>query len=67
LKGKTGNHFKGQRTGFAEVGSNVHGSQKQGSPQNRALRSVCNEHDSVGLQTSFPILMKIRKAGVAAR
>lgn len=33
-----------------------------------ALSSARNEHDSAGLQTSFPILMKIRKpAGVAAR
>lgn len=32
-----------------------------------AISSTRNEHDSAGLQTSFPILMKIRKAGVAAR
>jgi hypothetical protein len=32
-----------------------------------AISSARNEHDSAGLQTSFPILMKIRKAGVAAR
>lgn len=32
-----------------------------------ALSSARNEHDSAGLQTSFPILMKIRKAGVAVR
>lgn len=32
-----------------------------------ALSSARNEHDSAGLQTSFPILMKIRKPGVAAR
>ncbi|WP_395750446.1 c-type cytochrome domain-containing protein [Prosthecobacter sp.] len=33
-----------------------------------ALSSARNEHDSAGLQTSFPILMKIRKpAGVAGR
>jgi hypothetical protein len=33
-----------------------------------ALSSARNEHDSAGLQTSFPLLMKIRKpAGVAAR
>jgi len=32
-----------------------------------ALSSARNEHDSAALQTSFPILMKIRKAGVAAR
>jgi len=32
-----------------------------------ALSSARNEHDSAGLQTSFPLLMKIRKpAGVAA-
>ena len=32
-----------------------------------AISSARNEHDSAGLQTSFPILMKIRRAGVAAR
>lgn len=32
-----------------------------------ALSSARAEHDSAGLQTSFPMLMKIRKAGVAAR
>jgi len=33
-----------------------------------ALSSARNEHDSAGLQTSFPILMKIRKAaGVAMK
>lgn len=33
-----------------------------------ALSSARNEHDSAGLQTSFPLLMKIRKpAGVAGR
>jgi hypothetical protein len=33
-----------------------------------ALSSARNEHDSAGLQTSFPILMKIRKAaGVAVK
>ena len=32
-----------------------------------AISSARNEHDSAGLQTSFPILMKIRKPGVAAR
>lgn len=32
-----------------------------------ALSSARNEHDSAALQTSFPILMKIRKPGVAAR
>ena len=32
-----------------------------------AISSARNEHDSAGLQTSFPILMKIRKTGVAAR
>lgn len=33
-----------------------------------AISSARNEHDSAGLQTSFPILMKIRKApGVAVR
>jgi cytochrome c/WD40 domain-containing protein len=33
-----------------------------------ALSSARNEHDSAGLQTSFPMLMKIRKAvGVAER
>ncbi|OYW76614.1 MAG: hypothetical protein B7Z37_08015 [Verrucomicrobia bacterium 12-59-8] len=33
-----------------------------------ALSSARNEHDSAGLQTSFPILMKIRKpVGVAGR
>ena len=32
-----------------------------------ALSSARNEHDSAGLQTSFPMLMKIRKPGVAAR
>jgi hypothetical protein len=32
-----------------------------------ALSSARNEHDSAALQTSFPILMKIRKADVAAR
>lgn len=33
-----------------------------------ALSSARNEHDSAGLQTSFPMLMKIRKAtGVAAK
>lgn len=33
-----------------------------------ALSSARNEHDSAGLQTSFPMLMKIRKpAGVAGR
>ncbi|HCN76383.1 MAG TPA: hypothetical protein DIT13_04205 [Verrucomicrobiales bacterium] len=32
-----------------------------------AISSARNEHDSAGLQTSFPILMKIRKSGVAAR
>jgi len=32
-----------------------------------AISSARNEHDSAGLQTSFPILMKIRKAGVAAK
>ncbi|MCX6851060.1 MAG: hypothetical protein NTY98_19295 [Verrucomicrobia bacterium] len=33
-----------------------------------ALSSARNEHDSAGLQTSFPILLKIRKpAGVAGR
>lgn len=33
-----------------------------------ALSSARNEHDSAGLQTSFPLLMKIRNpAGVAAR
>lgn len=32
-----------------------------------AISSTRNEHDSAGLQTSFPILMKIRKPGVAAR
>lgn len=32
-----------------------------------ALSSARNEHDSAGLQTSFPILMKIRKPGVAVR
>ncbi|WP_395747119.1 c-type cytochrome domain-containing protein [Prosthecobacter sp.] len=33
-----------------------------------ALSSARNEHDSAGLQTSFPVLMKIRKpAGVAGR
>ena len=31
------------------------------------ILSARNEHDSAGLQTSFPILMKIRKPGVAAR
>lgn len=31
-----------------------------------ALSSARNEHDSAGLQTSFPILLKIRKAEVAA-
>lgn len=30
-----------------------------------AISSTRNEHDSAGLQTSFPILMKIRKPGVA--
>lgn len=32
-----------------------------------AISSARNEHDSAGLQTSFPILMKIRKPSVAAR
>lgn len=32
-----------------------------------AISSTRNEHDSAGLQTSFPILMKIRKPGVALR
>lgn len=32
-----------------------------------AISSARNEHDSAGLQTSFPILMKVRKAGVAAK
>lgn len=32
-----------------------------------ALSSARNEHDSAGLQTSFPMLIKIRKPGVAAR
>jgi len=32
-----------------------------------ALSSARNEHDSAGLQTSFPMLMKIRRPGVAAR
>ena len=32
-----------------------------------AISSARNEHDSAGLQTSFPILMKIRKPGVALR
>jgi hypothetical protein len=32
-----------------------------------AISSTRNEHDSAALQTSFPILMKIRKPGVAAR
>lgn len=32
-----------------------------------AISSTRNEHDSAGLQTSFPILMKIRKPGVAVR
>jgi len=32
-----------------------------------AISSARNEHDSAGLQTSFPILMKIRKSGVAVR
>ncbi len=32
-----------------------------------AISSARNEHDSAGLQTSFPILLKIRKAGVAVR
>jgi len=32
-----------------------------------AISSTRNEHDSAGLQTSFPILLKIRKAGVAVR
>jgi hypothetical protein len=32
-----------------------------------ALSSARNEHDSAALQTSFPMLMKIRKADVAAR
>jgi hypothetical protein len=32
-----------------------------------AISSARNEHDSAWLQTSFPILMKIRKSGVAAR
>jgi hypothetical protein len=33
-----------------------------------ALSSARNEHDSAGLQTSFPILLKIRKtAGVAQK
>ncbi|MFM2166317.1 MAG: hypothetical protein RIS79_688 [Verrucomicrobiota bacterium] len=31
-----------------------------------AISSARNEHDSAGLQTSFPILMKIRKPGVAS-
>lgn len=32
-----------------------------------AISSARSEHDSAGLQTSFPILMKIRKPGVAVR
>lgn len=32
-----------------------------------AISSARSEHDSAGLQTSFPILMKIRRSGVAAR
>ncbi len=32
-----------------------------------AISSARNEHDSAGLQTSFPILMRVRKAGVAVR
>jgi hypothetical protein len=32
-----------------------------------ALSSARNEHDSAALQTSFPILMKVRKPGVAVR
>jgi hypothetical protein len=32
-----------------------------------ALSSARNEHDSAGLQTSFPIRLKVRKPGVAIR
>ena len=32
-----------------------------------ALSSARNEHDSAGLQTSFPIRLKVRKPGVAVR
>ena len=32
-----------------------------------ALSSARNEHDSAGLQTSFSVLLKIRRTGVAAR
>lgn len=32
-----------------------------------AISSARNEHDSAGLQTSFPLLLKIRRPGVATR
>jgi hypothetical protein len=32
-----------------------------------AISSTRNEHDSAGLQTSFPLLLKIRRPGVATR
>lgn len=41
--------------------------QNQDTLIHAALSSARNEHDSAALQTSFPILMKIRKPGVAAR
>ena len=39
----------------------------QGKFCHGAISSARNEQDSAGLETSFPILMKIRKACVAAR
>ncbi len=42
--------------------------QEQDKLCHAALSSARNEHDSAGLQTSFPVLLKIRKSGgVAAR